>query len=75
MRIVDKLVTVGEKARWIAEEAIKAGLNEESVVKVDRPKQAIKYLKKHIGPDDVVLIKGSRGMHMDTIVNELEQLS
>lgn len=71
--VVDQLVTVGERARWIAEEAIKAGLSEASVIQVDRPKQAIKYLKKHIGPDDVVLIKGSRGMHMDTIVNELEQ--
>ncbi|MGA9192410.1 MAG: UDP-N-acetylmuramoyl-tripeptide--D-alanyl-D-alanine ligase [Anaerolineales bacterium] len=71
--VVDQLITVGERAHWIAQEAIKAGLSEERVVEVDRPKQAIKYLKKHIGPDDVVLVKGSRGMHMDTIVNELEQ--
>ncbi len=71
--VVDQLITVGEKARWIAQEAIKAGLQEANVVEVDRPKQAIKFLKKHIGSEDVVLVKGSRGMHMDTIVNELEQ--
>jgi UDP-N-acetylmuramoyl-tripeptide--D-alanyl-D-alanine ligase len=71
--VADVLVTVGEKARWIAEEAIKAGLPEENVTQFERPKQAIKYLRKHVGAEDIVLIKGSRGMHMDTIVNELEQ--
>ncbi len=71
--VADQLLTVGEKAHWIADEALRAGLAEENVVQVDRPKQAIKFLKKNIGPNDVVLIKGSRGMHMDTIVNELEQ--
>jgi UDP-N-acetylmuramoyl-tripeptide--D-alanyl-D-alanine ligase len=71
--VVDLLVTVGDRARWIAEEAIRAGLAEQNVVQVKRPKQAIKVLKKEVGADDVVLIKGSRGMHMDTIVNELEQ--
>jgi UDP-N-acetylmuramoyl-tripeptide--D-alanyl-D-alanine ligase len=71
--VVDQLVTVGERARWIAQEAIKAGFAEDQVVQFDRPKQAIKFLKSRVGAEDVVLIKGSRGMHMDTIVNELER--
>ena len=34
--------------------------------------QATEYLRDHLGPADVVLIKGSHGMRMDRIVAALE---
>ncbi len=70
--VVDELVTVGERAKWIADEAIHSGLSEKRVVKVEDKDAAIQYLRKRIGEGDVVLIKGSRGMQMEQIVSALE---
>lgn len=71
--VVDELVTVGQRARWIAEEAIRSGLQEHNVTQVEDKDAAIAYLQKRVGEGDVVLIKGSRGMHMDQIVSALEE--
>ena len=70
--VVDELVTVGERARWIGEEALRAGLPKSGLASVADSKAAVEYLRGRIGPGDVVLIKGSRGIHMDQIVIELE---
>lgn len=70
----DELIAVGTRAQWIAEEAILSGLPETNVVIVGDKDAAIEYLQKRIGEGDVVLIKGSRGMHMDQIVTALEEV-
>jgi UDP-N-acetylmuramoyl-tripeptide--D-alanyl-D-alanine ligase len=72
-QIVDELITVGERARWIADEAQVASLDREKVKQLDDSDAAIDYLKDRISEGDVVLIKGSRGMEMDRIVSALEQ--
>ncbi len=70
----DELVTVGPRAKWIAEEAQSAGLPRTKVVSVEDKDAAIEYLHDRIGEGDVVLIKGSRGMQMDQIVAALEEV-
>ena len=70
--VADELVTVGKRARWIAEEAILSGLAKSKVTKLDDKDKAIKYLQEIVGGGDVVLIKGSRSMEMDRIVTALE---
>jgi UDP-N-acetylmuramoyl-tripeptide--D-alanyl-D-alanine ligase len=70
----DELITVGLRAKWIAEEAILSGLPEENVVILADKDAAIEYLRNRIGKGDVVLIKGSRGMKMDQIVTALEEV-
>jgi UDP-N-acetylmuramoyl-tripeptide--D-alanyl-D-alanine ligase len=70
--VADELVTVGKRARWIAEEAILSGLAKSKVTELDDKDKAIKYLHELIGGGDVVLIKGSRSMEMDRIVAALE---
>ncbi len=72
-QVVDELVTVGKRARWIADEARIAGLAPELITELDDSKAAIDYLQSRIGEHDVVLIKGSRGMEMDSIVSVLER--
>jgi UDP-N-acetylmuramoyl-tripeptide--D-alanyl-D-alanine ligase len=74
-QVVDELVTVGERARWIADEAQVANLNREQVKELDDSDAAIDYLKDRISEGDVVLVKGSRGMEMDRIVSALERAS
>jgi UDP-N-acetylmuramoyl-tripeptide--D-alanyl-D-alanine ligase len=70
--VVDELVAVGERARWIADEAILTGMPKRKVVQVPDQAAASEYLSGRIGKGDIVLIKGSRGMQMDLIVSALE---
>ncbi|MFP3854546.1 MAG: UDP-N-acetylmuramoyl-tripeptide--D-alanyl-D-alanine ligase [Anaerolineales bacterium] len=74
-QLVDELVTVGERARWIADEARRAGLPSEAIVELTDSQAAIEHLRGEIDLGDVVLIKGSHGMRMDMIVSELEEPS
>lgn len=71
--IVDELVTVGERARWFADEARKAGMPADRAIELADSDEAIDFLQGRITEGDVVLIKGSRGVEMDRIVSELEQ--
>ncbi len=51
---MDELVAVGERARWIAVEAVRSGLPETCVVEVENTDKAIEYLHDRIGEGDVV---------------------
>jgi UDP-N-acetylmuramoyl-tripeptide--D-alanyl-D-alanine ligase len=71
--VAEELVTVGERARWIADEARRSGMPASKITIVDDSQAAISVLRNRIAKDDVVLVKGSRGMHMDLIVSALEE--
>jgi UDP-N-acetylmuramoyl-tripeptide--D-alanyl-D-alanine ligase len=71
-QVADILVAVGERARWIADEAEKAGLDKDRIILLDTSDEAIAYLPDKVSEGDVVLVKGSRSMHMDHIVAALE---
>jgi UDP-N-acetylmuramoyl-tripeptide--D-alanyl-D-alanine ligase len=70
--VVDFLMAVGEKSRWIAEEAHLQGLSSAKIALFADAKEAGEYLKKAVGAGDVVLVKGSRALHLDEIVLSLE---
>jgi UDP-N-acetylmuramoyl-tripeptide--D-alanyl-D-alanine ligase len=70
--VVDQLVTVGRRGKQIALAASRSGLPGGSILAFDNNQQAIEYLKNHLTTQDVVLVKGSRGMEMDVIVSALE---
>ncbi|MGH2628356.1 MAG: glutamate ligase domain-containing protein, partial [Anaerolineales bacterium] len=70
--VAEELITVGERARWIADEALQSGLEQGRVHILPDSQAAIEHLRGRIGGADVVLIKGSRGMRMDQIVAALE---
>ncbi len=71
--VAAELVTVGERARWIADEAARAGLGAARISAVPDSAAATELLRGRIGEGDVVLVKGSRGMHMDAIIAGLEE--
>ncbi len=69
------LVTVGKLGRWIAEGATDAGLNETSRLEAcDDAAGAARYLRQHIEPGHKVLIKASRGEHLEHVLTEFEDL-
>ena len=68
----DLLITVGERARSIADGARNAGMAEECVVVCASNRQAGDCIIESADDGDVILIKGSRGMKMEEIVADLE---
>ena len=69
---LDLLITVGERARLIAEEAKAAGLPALPVYSVADNESAIDLLADFLQEGDLVLVKGSRSMAMEEIVHALE---
>jgi UDP-N-acetylmuramoyl-tripeptide--D-alanyl-D-alanine ligase len=69
--VADELVTVGELGALIGLEAIAVGMNESEVFFAEDNDQAVEFLRDLVSSGDLVLIKGSRGMHMEDIVAEL----
>ena len=67
---VHELVTVGNEAKAIAKAVVEAG-SSMRVNSFDSNVEAIAYLKEAATQGSVLLVKGSRGMHMDEVVNAL----
>ncbi len=72
-QVVETLVTVGRLGRLIGQGALDAGMRPEQVIQLDDNAAAIAYLKTILDQDAVVLIKGSRGMRMEQIVDALSE--
>ena len=70
--VANELITVGERAKLIAFAASEAGMARKNIREFDNSEQAVEFLTQHLTPQDVVLVKGSRGMQMELIVNGLE---
>lgn len=68
---VDFLVTVGERAKMMAEGAQSKGFDENKIVKFSQAREAGLFLQEKIKTGDLILIKGSQGVRMEKIVVEL----
>jgi len=62
------LVTVGQHARGIAEGALAAGLGAQRVVAVADATEAAATLRWLLRDGDFVLLKGSRGIHLEKVL-------
>lgn len=69
--VVDMLATVGIRARHTAEVALNNGMHEEKVFQFDDSVEAGKFMKDLIKEGDIVLIKGSQGVRMERVIEEL----
>jgi UDP-N-acetylmuramoyl-tripeptide--D-alanyl-D-alanine ligase len=65
------LVCFGKRARAIGEGAQEAGLPAESIEYTEDPFAAVRLVQSRARPEDVVLVKGSRGMRMERISDAL----
>jgi UDP-N-acetylmuramoyl-tripeptide--D-alanyl-D-alanine ligase len=73
MDVADILVTVGELGRIIGNEARRNGMPVDRLRLCASNDEAVEFLKQAIRPGDMVLVKGSRGLHMEDIVAALGQ--
>ena len=71
LEVVSKLVAVGSRGRIIGEEALRCGMSPTDAAIVASNDEAIRVLQEWIEPGDVVLVKGSRGVQMEKIVQAL----
>jgi UDP-N-acetylmuramoyl-tripeptide--D-alanyl-D-alanine ligase len=71
---VDMLVAVGENAKYTASGAIEAGIDEKSVAVFGAIEEAARFIQGILPKDDIILIKGSRGMKMEALVEKLKYL-
>ncbi len=80
--VVDYLVAVGDEARYYVEGAIRAGMPAEHVYYCDADienstdmeaakRAAVDLLKQEVKSSDMVLLKGSRGMRLETMLDML----
>lgn len=70
----DVLVTVGDSARWIAEEARKNGFAEDAVIHFDDALKAAEFMQKIIQKHDTILVKGSQNrVRLERLVKKLMQ--
>ena len=74
MGVADILVTVGERGKIIADEALAAGMNPANVHICETTDQAAKVLENKITADDIILVKGSLGARMDKVVWALSRM-
>jgi UDP-N-acetylmuramoyl-tripeptide--D-alanyl-D-alanine ligase len=71
--VVDRLVVVGTEAAGIARGARAAGLPGDAIVEVPDRAAAVAELERTVTPGDVVLVKASRGIALDVLVDELRE--
>jgi UDP-N-acetylmuramoyl-tripeptide--D-alanyl-D-alanine ligase len=69
--IADMIFTVGSRAKFIAEEAIKQGFPENRIFQFMVSDDAAIKVQEEIKENDVILIKGSRAMKMERVVKEI----
>jgi UDP-N-acetylmuramoyl-tripeptide--D-alanyl-D-alanine ligase len=68
---VDYLITVGSAAKFIGQAAQAAGLNSDAVASFSKAEEAGRFLQEKLKVGDIVLIKGSRGIHLEKVVKEV----
>lgn len=68
---LDRLICVGELARFIAQAAQDAGYPEAQIVCVDTGAEALAYAKEQLASGDAVLVKASHFMELDQVAKGL----
>lgn len=72
--VLDELFTVGPRGKFIAEAAIKGGLSREHVRTFDTVDELLPEIQNTVQKGDLVLIKASRGMALDRVVEEIREM-
>ncbi len=69
---VDELIAVGEQADDIARGARQAGLHKDQIHCYENATKAGKAISKHIHGGDLILVKGSRGVQLERVIDSLK---
>jgi UDP-N-acetylmuramyl pentapeptide synthase len=70
---LDLLVVYGSFAPEVADGAAEAGLNPDHIFPVASLAEGARILRELLAPGDWLLVKGSRSMHMEGLIDRLEE--
>lgn len=73
-RCVDVLITVGDRARIMAEEALNKGMSANAVHVCETAQDGLEALQKVFRKGDVILVKGSRAVGLELVVQEMTKV-
>jgi UDP-N-acetylmuramoyl-tripeptide--D-alanyl-D-alanine ligase len=68
------IVLVGKNVKNIYKGAIENGFNNENIYNFNKNKEVIEFINESVNENDIILVKGSRGMYMEEIVNHIKYL-
>ncbi len=68
---VDFLITVGEAAKYIAESAKEAGMEDNRIASFASSVEAGRFVQEKLKEGDIILAKGSQGGRMEKLVKEI----
>jgi UDP-N-acetylmuramoyl-tripeptide--D-alanyl-D-alanine ligase len=71
---IDILITVGKLAKWIGQGAEEKGLEKDSINSFEDKIEAIEFLRENLKAGDLVLVKGSRRMKLEELVENLRKV-
>jgi len=71
LEVADVVVTVGALGAIIGETAVRWGMRPEAVHILGDNTDVVQLLREMVGGDDVILVKGSRALQMEEIVDAL----
>jgi UDP-N-acetylmuramoyl-tripeptide--D-alanyl-D-alanine ligase len=69
--VADVVVSVGPRAKFIALTARESGMKKNDIYSFDTAEEAIQPLTHLMKQGDLVLVKGSHAMGLDTVVNAI----
>jgi UDP-N-acetylmuramoyl-tripeptide--D-alanyl-D-alanine ligase len=68
---LDAFIAVQGEARFMAEEAVRAGMPPHSVHFFERPEDAGEFVRLLVQPGDAILFKGSRGVQIERTMEKV----
>jgi len=69
----DLLITVGPLSHHMAEGALQVGMNDGQIASFENSEEAANHVASLLEPEDLVLVKGSRGIRTEKIVERLKK--
>ena len=75
VKVTDLLIGVGGFSADLCRGAKAAGMKSEQLIEVSDAVGAIKYLRESQRPGDKILVKGSRGVHLEQLVDALKGIA
>ncbi len=70
---IDILITIGPLAKYIAESALNSGMSSHKIMSFYESEEAAKEIPSLLKENDLVLVKGSRGMKTEKIIKALKR--
>ena len=68
---IDKLITIGDASINIEKKAIELGMSSENCYHFNKENECYELVLDLLKEDDIVLVKGSHGIHLDKVVNKI----